>query len=227
MTTVNVLTKLSMATAGAAVIALGVAGNAQAANLVTNGNFDAGLTGWTISNPSSSPNGVAAIDIDGGGPLGTSAAFFTKAAGGFGTQPLNLSQTVSLVAGKTYSFFANIASVGGTRTNSSGGIVTASIAGTNIANFNFGSILANNLEVSTLSGTFTASTTGSQLLNLNFFRPFTFSSNSPTNYVDNVILEGEAVAAVPEPASLMGILGLGAFGVTSLRKRKQATAVKA
>jgi hypothetical protein len=34
-------------------------------------------------------------------------------------------------------------------------------------------------------------------------------------------------ASVPEPASLIGILGLGAFGVTSLRKRKQATAVKA
>ncbi|MEA5551387.1 PEP-CTERM sorting domain-containing protein [Anabaena cylindrica UHCC 0172] len=32
---------------------------------------------------------------------------------------------------------------------------------------------------------------------------------------------------VPEPASIIGILGLGAFGVTSLRKRKQATAVKA
>jgi hypothetical protein len=32
---------------------------------------------------------------------------------------------------------------------------------------------------------------------------------------------------VPEPASLIGILGLGAFGVTSLRKRKQASAVKA
>ncbi|MEA5551388.1 PEP-CTERM sorting domain-containing protein [Anabaena cylindrica UHCC 0172] len=32
---------------------------------------------------------------------------------------------------------------------------------------------------------------------------------------------------VPEPASIIGILGLGAFGVTTLRKRKQATAVKA
>ncbi|MGM3308257.1 PEP-CTERM sorting domain-containing protein [Anabaena sp. WFMT] len=32
---------------------------------------------------------------------------------------------------------------------------------------------------------------------------------------------------VPEPASLIGILGLGAFGVTSLRKRKQQATVKA
>ncbi len=30
--------------------------------------------------------------------------------------------------------------------------------------------------------------------------------------------------AVPEPASLIGILGLGAFGITSLRKRKQLVA---
>ncbi|HLO85634.1 MAG TPA: PEP-CTERM sorting domain-containing protein [Nostocaceae cyanobacterium] len=32
---------------------------------------------------------------------------------------------------------------------------------------------------------------------------------------------------VPEPASLIGILGLGAFGLTSLRKRKQQPAAKA
>lgn len=31
---------------------------------------------------------------------------------------------------------------------------------------------------------------------------------------------------VPEPTSIIGILGLGAFGVTTLRKRKQATAIK-
>ncbi len=33
--------------------------------------------------------------------------------------------------------------------------------------------------------------------------------------------------SVPEPTSLIGILGLGAFGVTTLRKRKQVSAVKA
>ncbi|MEA5551389.1 choice-of-anchor L domain-containing protein [Anabaena cylindrica UHCC 0172] len=47
-----------------------------------------------------------------------------------------------------------------------------------------------------------------------------------------VFLKGGSISvvppkAVPEPASLIGILGLGAFGVTTLRKRKQATAVKA
>ncbi|MGM3308259.1 choice-of-anchor L domain-containing protein [Anabaena sp. WFMT] len=46
-----------------------------------------------------------------------------------------------------------------------------------------------------------------------------------------VFLKGGSISVVPpqpvpEPASLIGILGLGAFGVTSLRKRKQA-AVKA
>lgn len=51
--------------------------------------------------------------------------------------------------------------------------------------------------------------------------------------IDNLrfALAGQVVVpnptSVPEPASLMGILGLGAFGVTTLRKRKQATAVKA
>ncbi|MBD2775326.1 PEP-CTERM sorting domain-containing protein [Iningainema tapete] len=42
---------------------------------------------------------------------------------------------------------------------------------------------------------------------------------SPTLAVDNVKLS--SVAAVPEPASMLGILAVGAFGVTSLQKRKQ------
>ncbi|WP_375539811.1 PEP-CTERM sorting domain-containing protein [Cylindrospermum sp. FACHB-282] len=33
--------------------------------------------------------------------------------------------------------------------------------------------------------------------------------------------------SVPEPASLMGILGLGVFGITSLHKRRQQAAIKA
>ncbi|MEH2412198.1 PEP-CTERM sorting domain-containing protein [Nostoc sp.] len=41
--------------------------------------------------------------------------------------------------------------------------------------------------------------------------------------LDNVTL----TKSVPEPGSIMGILGLGAFGVTSLCKRKQQAAVKA
>lgn len=41
--------------------------------------------------------------------------------------------------------------------------------------------------------------------------------------LDNVTL----TKSVPEPGSIMGILGLGAFGVTSICKRKQQAAVKA
>jgi hypothetical protein len=37
------------------------------------------------------------------------------------------------------------------------------------------------------------------------------------NGVGNITLGS---ASVPEPASLIGILGLGAFGVTTIRKRK-------
>lgn len=42
---------------------------------------------------------------------------------------------------------------------------------------------------------------------------------SSTLAVDNVKLS--SVAAVPEPASMLGILAFGAFGVTSVHKRKQ------
>ncbi|MHC5830733.1 MAG: PEP-CTERM sorting domain-containing protein, partial [Nostoc sp.] len=44
---------------------------------------------------------------------------------------------------------------------------------------------------------------------------------------DYSITLNKKTASVPEPASLMGILGLGAFGINSVRKRKQQAAVKA
>ncbi|MTJ51326.1 PEP-CTERM sorting domain-containing protein [Anabaena sp. UHCC 0253] len=65
-------------------------------------------------------------------------------------------------------------------------------------------------------GNFPTSPTGS----------FTFSRTSG-NPFSMTFFESADTTSVPEPASLIGILGLGAFGVTSLRKRKQVSAVEA
>ncbi|MBD2691897.1 PEP-CTERM sorting domain-containing protein [Anabaena catenula FACHB-362] len=55
---------------------------------------------------------------------------------------------------------------------------------------------------------------------------------SDSSWDSAVFLKGGSLSveppkSTPEPASLIGILGLGAFGVTTLRKRKQQATVKA
>ncbi|MBG1265380.1 PEP-CTERM sorting domain-containing protein [Nostoc sp. WHI] len=50
---------------------------------------------------------------------------------------------------------------------------------------------------------------------------------APFHQFDNIVVSDNTTKSVPEPASLIGILGLGAFGITSVRKRKQQPAVKA
>ncbi|HLO85054.1 MAG TPA: PEP-CTERM sorting domain-containing protein [Nostocaceae cyanobacterium] len=70
----------------------------------------------------------------------------------------------------------------------------------------------------------------------NIFRNFASSPNAPTGaFFFQIITSGSTgdrlkltsfkpQTTVPEPASLIGILGLGTFGLTSLRKRKQKPA---
>lgn len=58
--------------AGAALAAMMLAGSAQAANLVTNGSFEAGLAGWTIggSDPQNFPPAAIFYNSNAGYPVG-------------------------------------------------------------------------------------------------------------------------------------------------------------
>jgi hypothetical protein len=192
MTTVNVLKKLSMATAGAAVIALGAAASAQAATFNFSFSNEDGLVNGNVE-------GTVEL-ADGDGTFAATSVIITSLPTGLGlTAPVNnlasgaIENVFSVVGGQidlaNTSFFGLIN--GGTALSLSNSIFDGSTFLDALNAANLGATGVRDLDSSTL----------------------TFTSAS--------------VASVPEPTSMLGILGLGAFGVTSLRKRKQATAVKA
>ncbi|WP_217358209.1 PEP-CTERM sorting domain-containing protein [Anabaena sp. UHCC 0187] len=226
-----------MATAGAAVIALGIAGTAQAESVVIGGPGEPGgdcapfgctLRYQQVYNASlfSSP-----IQID-------TISFFNKndSPGSISNAnyTINLSTTNKAVNGLSNIFASNI----GANNQSffvgslSGAISDGkfSITGNSfLYDPSQGNLL---LDVSKDGGSydFSAFLDYNPSSNGSFSRLFSFDNSSSGNIHDNYGLVTEfssASKSVPEPASLMGILGLGAFGVTSLRKRKQVSAVKA
>jgi PEP-CTERM motif len=192
------------------------------ADVVTNGDFNAGLSGWTLLSQSINGNGTATVDIDGAGPLGSSTAFFTQTEGGFGTQPTILSQIVSLTGGTTYDFEGDFAGIGA-QGNASFGQVTVTVAGQQIAFVDFGTDFGSNggAFYQHLSGTYTPGSDGAVALDLKFFRPYTSSDTTPTNYADNISLTGGDAqpTSTPEPATLT-LLGTGILGLVRRRVRR-------
>lgn len=207
-----------------AAIAWSSAASAGIIDVISNGDFENGITGWSVTNPSGHATGVQAIDIDGGGALGSSNAFYAQTGGGYGTLPVDIFQSVTLISGVQYDFSADIASYNAGSRNSSGGVIQATVGGSTLGIFNFGPISSGAWEYSSLSGTFVASSSG--IFNINLFRPFISSLHTPTNYIDNVSLtydDGSSLPSpVPEPGTLLlfgtGIIGLLA-GTRSKRKK--------
>jgi len=202
------------------ILALGVSTNSvYGINILLNGDFSSGLSGWSINNPSGHGLGTALFDIDGSGSLSSSQAFWVRTGGGYGTSPVDLWQMLSLNAGMTYTFSADIASTT-MGSNYSGGELTATIGSTTLDGYDFGIIYSGIPEYATLSGTFTAPTTGLYQFNVNFFRPFISTNNTPTNYIDNAVFDSPYV--IPEPSTWLllgsGFLGIGLVGW--FRKRK-------
>jgi hypothetical protein len=192
-------------------------------NVVTNGNFTNGLSSWAINNPSSLPFGITAVDIDGPGPLTSSDAFFVKTGGRSGTSPVSIFQSIKLVTGGAYTLFANIAASyfpsDSFINNLAGGVITVTLDGKIIDSYDFGEIASNTFEYATLNASFVAASSG--ILDINFFRRFTTSINSPINYLDNVSLVSNngGGTPVPEPATVL-LLGTGLLGLAGYSKKK-------
>ncbi|WP_308815754.1 PEPxxWA-CTERM sorting domain-containing protein [Sphingomonas sp. GV3] len=170
---------------------------ASAANLVTNGSFETGdFTGYTANGNflSVQTNPFAGIST----PFGTHFAALgtTPAAGG------TLSQTLTTIAGWTYTLSYYLASDGGTpnffNASWNGNVISGS-AQTNIARQGF------------TQYQFNVTGTGSDVL--------TFAERNNPGFLglDNI----SVTAAVPEPATwALMILGMGAVGFAMRRSRK-------
>ena len=217
----------------AATAALFAAGAAPAAELVTNGNFSAGNTGFTTTyGPlgSSAAQGSIAITANpnslcncfvsiGDHTSGTGNMLFVDGAdantGAF------WSQTFAVVANSVYSisFWASNAGTGGPRP-----IVRATVNGADVLNTGLLPYSTGN-TATTWQGyatTFNSGAATSVTFSL-FSDAMVYSYNDFV--VDDISFTGPAVAqAVPEPATwAMMMLGFGALG-GMMRRRQKATA---
>ncbi|WP_375507295.1 DVUA0089 family protein [uncultured Nostoc sp.] len=198
MANVNVLTKLSLSTVGTAVIALGAAGTAQAATFT-----EVGDAGQTLNTAQNLLGGINVIQ----GTISPSddADLFSFSWGG--------GQFNATTVGGTPFTFDTILQL----FDSSGTLIAQNEDDSQ-------STLQSTLNLSVDSGEY--------LLGISSFANFaksgpTYGSVGPGFSSDSYSISlNQETASVPEPASLIGILGLGAFGITSVRKRKQQAAVK-
>jgi hypothetical protein len=202
--------------------ALAVSTSASATTIVTNGSFEqSGLSGWTKTGSGTSPGiGITVITTGGANSTGygdnvpnydgTHAAFFVD-----DNAVENLSQTVTLTGGVTYSLsFALFATASGANnpftfelTDMLGGILTNSNSSASIPVGQW----------TNYSYDFAAPTDGSYLLNFNFVSGF-----EPAK---DVLLDGVAIAAaVPEPSTwAMMILGFCVVGFAAYRRKQHVS----
>lgn len=241
MANVNILTKLSMAAVGASVIALGAAGSAQALSITIGAPGDPGSGDCAPFGCTQKYQEIYHANLFSSPILIDTISFFNKNSGpgsiSAATYTINLSTTSKAVNDLSNTFADNIGannqsffvgSLGGPISNGKFSITGNSF----LYDPSQGNLL---LDISKDAGSndfsvFLDFQNGSAP-NGSISRVFSFdnspSGNTNSNYGLVTEFSGNA-QSVPEPTSLIGILGLGAFGVTSVCKRKQQqAAVKA
>jgi hypothetical protein len=194
------------------------AGVASAAAIV-NGNFETGdLTGWTVFTTANGTNGsglpsVTSFDTTGSGA--SNAASFQVGQLTFpgGLEGGGIFQNVALNAGSVsihVDFAAFHPSAGSS--NMEAGQFELLLNGIVVASSQLGSIG----ELATLRGSFDAvgtATAGSNEIRIQVTRPFTNSTGTPLQYLDNISVDQAAdPAEAPEPAtwavSVCGLIAL-------------------
>jgi hypothetical protein len=169
--------------------------------VVLNGDFSAGLDNWTLVQPPGNvvmePEPVSFDVATNSGPLSPTGNSFYAHIGS--DWLINLQQNVSVSAGVTYSFYADIATTTPIY-NLDNGTISVFIDGNNVASHSFGGFTD---TASSLSGFYAALTTGDSVLLIDFSRTYLEDSYTPTDWIDNISL-----TAVPEPSGL----ALGACG---------------
>ena len=230
------LTKLSYA----AVLAVSAVGAAHAAPVLTNGNFENGLSSWTsyttvngtiAENPSlpgapqTQTASVVSFNVKG---TGASNALFLNAGkinGPYNSNPGEgggIFQSFTTVGG-TATFSADIAAL---YTRASGGLgiglVSVLLDGIVLDSHDFGDVPGGTVTLRSTLGFTTNVSAGTHILSLQATRLFAPARGVASQYFDNVSLD---VTAVPESATwAMMMMGFGLMGA-SLRYRRRSMAV--
>jgi hypothetical protein len=200
----------------AGVIAGLVVSTSASAAIVTNGSFEDGLTGWTATGSGNNPGiGITVITTGGANSTGygdnvpnydgSHAAFFVD-----DNATQSLSQAVALNGGVTYALnFALFATASGA--NNPFAFTLTDMLGAVLTNSNDSAAVPVG-QWTNYSYNFTTPSDGNYLLNFNFV-------SGPTPAKD-VLLDGVAIAAVPEP-STWAMMILGFFGVGYMAYRRK------
>lgn len=235
---VRTVTKLSFA-----IFLAASAVPAQAVEVLTNGNFSSGLTGWTayvtangtISENPSLPGApqpqaaqVVSFNVDGSGA--SSALFLNagKANSPFGVSPQEgggVFQTFSTTGGVA-TFSADVAAL---YTRTSGalglGLMSVLLDGVVMDTYDFGGVPGGPVTLRGALDFTTNLAAGDHVLSLQATRLFGPGRGVASQYFDDVSLN---VAAVPEPATwAMMILGFAGIGFMVYRKKMGATTLAA
>lgn len=192
----------------AALLTLMAAGSAQA-NLITNGNFESGLSGWTTTGHVATA--VFSGTYFGGGSNARDGTTMIAFNAGDSSANGVLSQAFATTVGATYTVTFDYGTNTGTQSILWGAYsaTSAVLASNVITDTNASGLL------DTYTYTFLATTTSTTLR-------FTDVSGNNTVSIDGLIDNVSVNAnAVPEPASL-ALLGLGVAGFAASRRRKAA-----
>ena len=209
-----------------------LATSANAVELITNGGFDAGFSGWTLFTTDEGRigsgvgvPGVTSFDVTGLGAENAARLQVGQTPVGAGQQGGGLRQTITATAG-SLTFFADIAAQETNLTgNGTAGLFSVLLDGVALDTFDFGEIGIGAIERGSLSFN-TAVTAGDHTLEILITRPFRGGGPggvTPLQFVTNVSAT-QTGGAVPEPSTWgLLIVGFAAAGA-GLRARRAHTA---